>query len=73
MIGSTLYLVGKEKSSGEYVANASSCAMCRRVIINAGIKNVIVRDTKDKYRNISVSDEWVIYNDVDEEMMGYGG
>jgi dCMP deaminase len=46
--------------------------MCRRVIINAGIKNVIVRDTKSEYRNISVQDEWVLYADVETEMMGYG-
>ncbi|MCL2069255.1 MAG: dCMP deaminase family protein [Oscillospiraceae bacterium] len=72
MIGSTLYLVGKEKESGEYIRNASPCAMCRRAIINAGIKNVIVRDTKDAYRNISVQDEWVLYGDIETEMMGYG-
>jgi dCMP deaminase len=73
MIGSTLYLVAKERESGEYVENLSSCAMCRRCIINAGIKNVIVRDTRDKYRNILVQDEWVLYNDIETEMMGYGG
>ena len=35
MIGGTLYLVGKEKSTGELVSDASSCAMCKRLIINA--------------------------------------
>ena len=30
MLGSTLYLVGKECDSGEYVASASSCPMCKR-------------------------------------------
>jgi len=73
MIGSTLYLVGKEKASGDYIANASPCALCRRFIINSGIKNVIIRDTKDDYRNVSVQDEWVLYNDIATEMMGYGG
>ena len=70
MIGSTLYLVGKEKSSGEYIEDASPCAMCRRVIINAGISNVIMRDNKDIYRNISVADEWV-HCDVVSEILGY--
>ena len=70
MLGSTLYLVGKEKSSGEYVQNASPCSMCRRVIINAGISNVIVRDSKDEYRNISVADEWVLC-DLESEVLGY--
>ncbi|MEG0833402.1 MAG: deaminase, partial [Oscillospiraceae bacterium] len=46
-IGATLYLVGFEMSNGEYVENASSCAMCKRMIINAGIKTVIIRNTKN--------------------------
>lgn len=58
MIGSTLYLVGKDAANGEYVKNANSCTMCQRMIINAGIKNVVVRDSKDEYRVIDVRD-WV--------------
>lgn len=46
MIGATLYLVGKEMSNGEYVQNTSSCAMCKRMVINAGIDKVIVRNNK---------------------------
>ena len=70
MIGSTLYLVGKEKSSGEYIKDLSPCPMCRRAIINSGISNVIVRDNKDEYRNISVADEWVLC-DLESEVFGY--
>ena len=69
MLGATLYLVGKEYTTGEYVANANPCAMCKRLIINAGIEKVIVRDTKDKYRVIHVS-EWV-ENDDSLGSMGY--
>ena len=29
MIGSTLYLVGKEVDTGEYVKNSNSCSMCK--------------------------------------------
>lgn len=47
MLGSTLYLVGIECDTGEYVENANSCSMCKRMIINAGIAHVIIRDTKD--------------------------
>lgn len=64
MIGGTLYLVGREKNSGAYVPEASPCAMCRRVIINAGITNVIIRDTREKFRNIVVFDEWVPHADA---------
>ena len=41
MIGATMYLVGKEVSTGDYVKEANSCSMCKRMIINAGIKNVM--------------------------------
>ena len=36
MIGSTIYIVGKETSNGDY-ADPSPCLMCRRFIKNAGI------------------------------------
>lgn len=62
MIGASLYLVGKEEKNGEYVENASSCSLCKRFIINAGIEKVIIRDTKDKYRIILVND-WIINDD----------
>ena len=58
MIGSSLYLVGREVKTGQYVLNANSCIMCKRLIINAGIVQVVIRDTKEDYRIIQVS-EWV--------------
>ncbi|EJW99037.1 cytidine/deoxycytidylate deaminase family protein, partial [gut metagenome] len=50
MIGSALYLVGIDMRTGDYVKNANSCSMCKRIIINAGIERVYIRDTKDEYR-----------------------
>lgn len=70
MLGSTLYLVGKEKSTGEYVESAAPCSMCKRLIINAGISNVIVRDTRDQFRNI-VTDEWIVGDDTALGELGY--
>ncbi len=70
MLGSTLYLVGREYQSGEYVANANPCAMCKRLIINAGIEKVIVRDNKNEYRVIDVFDSWV-NTDASMEQIGY--
>ncbi len=61
MMGATLYLVGKEADTGEYVKNTNSCSMCKRMVINAGIECVVVRNTKDDYSVIQVRD-WV-YND----------
>lgn len=69
MLGSTLYLVGVECDTGEYVENANSCSMCKRMIINAGIAHVIIRDTKDEYRIIHVQ-KWI---DEDESLNGTTG
>ncbi|SKA81253.1 dCMP deaminase [Clostridium sp. USBA 49] len=62
MIGASLYLVGKEKSNGELVKNASPCSLCKRFIINAGIDKVIIRDTKNEFRIIYV-EEWIKNDD----------
>lgn len=58
MIGAALYLVGKEKDSGELVENAMPCSMCKRMIINAGIETVYIRDDKENYRVYKV-DSWI--------------
>lgn len=69
-IGATLYLVGKDRNTGELVQNANSCAMCKKIIINAGIEKVIIRDSKDIYRIINVN-EWIDNDDSLTEEMGY--
>ena len=71
MIDSTLYLVGKEVSDGGYVKNASSCAMCKRAIINAGISTVVVRDDKENFRVIRVYDQWVLNDETLDMKLGY--
>ena len=70
MIGSSLYLVGIEVSDGSYIKNSNSCAMCKRMIINAGIETVYIRDTKDEYRTILV-DNWIEQDDSLEGILGY--
>jgi dCMP deaminase len=70
MLGSTLYLVGREMDTGAYVKNAAPCAMCKRLIINAGITNVIIRDTIDAFRNV-VIDEWILEDDTLGDFAGY--
>ena len=61
MIGATLYLVGIEMKNGNLVEDASSCAMCKRLIINSGIEKVVARINQDEYTVVYVRD-W-IYND----------
>lgn len=70
MIGATLYLVGKNAAAGDYVENGSACSMCKRLIINAGIARVVIRDNKDHYHCVSVS-EWIEHDESLDGRMGY--
>ena len=70
MLGSSLYLVGKEVKTGDYIEGATSCAMCKRLVINAGIERVIIRDTKDDYRIVDVND-WIVNDESLDGVFGY--
>ena len=61
MLGGTLYLVGRDAATGDYYPETTPCAMCRRLIINAGIQTVVCRTGEDEYTTTLVRD-WV-YND----------
>ena len=63
MIGATLYLVGVNKRNGEYVNDNEPCSFCKRMLINAGVKDVYMRDSKEKYRHELV-ENWIINDDT---------
>ena len=67
MIGSTLYLVGRDAKTGELLHDTTSCSMCRRQIINAGIRKVVSRIGKDDFTVTDV-DEWILKDDSLPEM-----
>ena len=69
MIGSNLYPAGRDVETGAYVVNSSCCSMCKRMVINAGIARVYIRDGQDEYRVIEVQD-WI---DQDESLSGTRG
>jgi len=56
MIGSVLYLVGRDTKTHEYVKNTMPCLICKRLIINSGILRIITRQDKTEYSIINVSD-----------------
>ena len=70
MVGATIYLVGRDARSGELLHDATSCPMCRRMIINAGISQVVIRRDNDTYDTIDVAD-WVAHDDVLDGQTGY--
>ena len=61
MIGSTLYLVGRDAKTNELIP-AVSCTMCKRQIINAGIEFVVSRINETEYETIPVN-EWIENDD----------
>lgn len=70
MLGATIYMSCVDAKTGALVPNTSSCMMCKRQIINAGIERIIVRDTPSEYRVISVSD-WIDNDDSLSGVFGY--
>lgn len=70
MIGASLFLAGVDAKTGEYIPNSNSCSMCKKMIINAGIETVYVRDSKDDYRMIPVQ-SWIEDDDSLTGVMGY--
>ena len=70
MIDASLYLVGKNYNDKSYVENARPCAMCKKAIINSGIKNIYVRNTKEDYTVIDVND-FIINDESLEGTLGY--
>ena len=70
MLGATLYMVCVNSKTGELEPGTSSCMMCKRQVINAGIANVVVRDDKENYRIIDVN-EWIENDDSLSGVFGY--
>ena len=62
VLGGTLYLAGRDAKTGELLSDATSCSMCRRLIINAGIARVVIRNTKTEYSVVHVED-WIREDD----------
>ncbi|MEG0770686.1 MAG: dCMP deaminase family protein [Clostridia bacterium] len=69
MLGADLYLACKDSVTGEIMSGTSSCSMCKRLVINAGITRVIVRETASEYTIYNVLD-WI---ENDESVSGSFG
>ena len=63
MVGGTLYLVGRNAQTGELLHDATSCSMCRRLVINADLSKVVIRKTEDTFETVDVR-EWVDGDDL---------
>lgn len=70
LIDADLYMVGINAKTGEIEPKSTSCMMCKRVVINSGIKRVIVREPDNKYTIYNVED-WISDDDSLNGKMGY--
>ena len=61
-LGSTMYLAGRQAATGELLQHATSCTMCRRLIINAGIDRMVIRTGEMDYVGVTVQ-EWIDEDD----------
>jgi len=63
MVGGDIYLVGRDAQTGELLKDATSCMMCRRMVINAGLERVVIRRSETEFEIVPVSD-WVEEDDL---------
>ena len=70
MLDATLYMCCTDPADGHVVAGTNSCMMCKRLIINAGIKTVIIRETEDTYTVIDTA-SWIEEDDSLSGALGY--
>ena len=63
MVGGTIYLVGRNAATGELLPDATSCLMCRRMVINEGLERVVIRRTKTEFEVVPV-ETWIAEDDL---------
>ena len=70
MLGSTLYMACRDPKTDSIVSGTCSCMMCKRLVLNAGIKEVIVRENETEFTVYTVSD-WIENDDSLTGKFGY--
>jgi len=60
-MGATLYLVGLDYTTKKIISDAEPCQICKRLIINAGINEVIIMIGDKEFRKMKVK-IWVKSN-----------
>ena len=70
MLGATLYMTCLNPADGSLYPGTCSCMMCKKLIINAGVEKVVVRDTDTEFRVIPVA-SWIEDDDSLSGKFGY--
>ena len=69
-LGATMYLCCTDPVTHEILPGTCSCPMCKRVLINAGIETLIVREDKESYSVYAVRG-WIEHDDSLSGEFGY--
>ena len=70
MLGATIYRACTDPKDDSIVPNTCSCMMCKKLIINAGISTIVIRDSKEDFRVVNVAD-WITEDDSLSGIFGY--
>ena len=70
IIGGTMFITGINVKTNEVEPHSTSCIMCKRVVINSGIKEIIVREPNNEYTIYNVED-WIENDDSLDGSLGY--
>ena len=70
MIGSTLYMACTDPADGKVIGGVCSCMMCKKMVINAGIEKVIIRENASEY-SVYETSGWVSDDDSLSGKFGY--
>lgn len=70
MLGAVMYLSCMDAKTGELISGTCCCMMCKRLVLNAGIERVIVRETADTYTVYKTAD-WIENDDSLSGKFGY--
>ena len=62
LLGSTLYLACHDAKTDVLDGTVEPCSMCKRLILNAGIESVVIREDHDRFRIITTAD-WIADDD----------
>lgn len=71
----SLFLVGINPETGDLIENADCCSICKRIIINSGIKEVFIRTKKPEVQKpivlyVSVK-QWITNDETLTDHRGY--
>lgn len=70
MLGADLYLCCTDPADGSVIGGVDSCMMCKRMILNAGIRNVYIRIDADRFNVVDTS-SWIEHDDSLTGQLGY--